>query len=333
MSRKSAPQGPPLVSICMPTYGHPDEAERALHSIMSQTMRDWELIVSDDSADDSVERVVRAALKGRSERLHYSRNSKPLGPIYNWNAAIRPASGRYIKVLFSDDYLTDAHSLERYVSMLEDSPEAGLAFSGSRQVLLGSASDLDYQHGALAGQEISYTREGLPYYERYSGDDFIERLESDYRYLFTGNEIGAPSAVIFRRLPDGTLPLFDEESGFASDMFLYFDILRACGGRFAWTREPLISIGMHAGQYTETFSEMDERIYADMRLLYEKNDLRQAPFCREHMTRAYILPWHRGREEAMELGISEEELKSARRDDLRRSISDFVRSRWRSFVR
>ena len=78
---------------------------------------------------------------------------------------------------------------------------------------------------------------------------------------------------------------------------------------------------------------MDERIYADMRLLYEKNDLRQAPFCREHMTRAYILPWHRGREEAMELGISEEELKSARRDDLRRSISDFVRSRWRSFVR
>ncbi len=43
----------------------------------------------------------------------------------------------------------------------------------------------------------------------------IRRLRNDYRNLFLGNEIGAPSATIYRSCG----VRFDEKSNWASDMF------------------------------------------------------------------------------------------------------------------
>lgn len=346
MIRSTGRGAEPKVSVCVPTRGHPDEVTRLLRSLLSQTMKDWELVISDDSGDTSVECVVQELMARQSPtRLHYHRNEVPMGPIRNWNAALAPARGRFIKIMFSDDYFTGEKSLAQFVGLLEENPEATLAFSGSRQVLLGAASDLDYQHGVMAGHEIGYTKEGFPYYERCATEQFAEELKKDYRRLFLGNEVGAPSAVILRRFPGDRIPHFDEESGFASDMFLYFDALRGTdeapaqgvpdasyAGRFAWTEEPLISIGMHAGQYTETFTEQDERIYTDYRRLYKKYDLKQAPFCRKYMTEQFIIPWHKGRVEAEALGIPTRDWRHARMREGLHSIRDYLRNRWKSSV-
>ena len=121
-------------------------------------------------------------------------------------------------------------------------------------------------------------------WERAAGKEYVERLRRDYRYLFLGNEIGAPSATLYRACGAA----FDERSNWASDMFLYFEILQK-NPRFAFTPEPLISIGVHEEQYTESFTEKDIRKYQDRLLMYEKYGLKAQEDCRKEMLRLTVM--------------------------------------------
>ena len=49
---------PPLVSVCIPAYRQPVAVSRAMASTLSQSFRDFEIVVTDDSPDDSVERAL-----------------------------------------------------------------------------------------------------------------------------------------------------------------------------------------------------------------------------------------------------------------------------------
>ena len=49
------------VSICVPAYKNPVGVERLLGSIKVQSFTDYEVVVTDDSPDGSVEEVVRRA--------------------------------------------------------------------------------------------------------------------------------------------------------------------------------------------------------------------------------------------------------------------------------
>ena len=193
-------------------------------------------------------------------RLRYVHNEKPLGHIFNWNKALSLAEGEYIKIMFSDDWFTRADSLEKLTALLDEDPQASLAFCGTRQV--------------------SKKRT----WERAAGKEYVERLRRDYRYLFLGNEIGAPSATLYRACGAA----FDERSNWASDMFLYFEILQK-NPRFAFTPEPLISIGVHEEQYTESFTEKDIRKYQDRLLMYEKYGLKAQEDCRNEMLRLTVM--------------------------------------------
>ncbi|HIV90295.1 MAG TPA: glycosyltransferase [Candidatus Eisenbergiella stercoravium] len=193
-------------------------------------------------------------------RLRYVHNEKPLGHIFNWNKALSLAEGEYIKIMFSDDWFTREDSLEKLTALLDADPQASLAFCGTRQV--------------------SKKRT----WERAAGKAYVERLRRDYRYLFLGNEIGAPSATLYRACGAA----FDERSNWASDMFLYFEILQK-NPRFVFTPEPLISIGVHEEQYTESFTEKDIRKYQDRLLMYEKYGLKTQEDCRKEMLRLTVM--------------------------------------------
>ena len=203
----------PKVSICIPAYNNEAEVRRLLSSIAAQTMQDVEIILTDDSTNGEIEALVEEIRSGKSagaeaadthwtapcmSRLRYVHNEKPLGHIFNWNKALSLAEGEYIKIMFSDDWFTRADSLEKLTALLDEDPQASLAFCGTRQV--------------------SKKRT----WERAAGKEYVERLRRDYRYLFLGNEIGAPSATLYRACGAA----FDERSNWASDMFLYFEILQ-----------------------------------------------------------------------------------------------------------
>lgn len=303
------------VSICIPTYNNVGEVDRLLQSIVEQDYTDYEINISDDSTNEEIAQLTLEYQQMFADKLHYVHNEKPLGHIYNWNAAIRMATGEYIKVMFSDDWFTFSDSMMKLVELLDNNPQANLVFSGSRQVMLDDSATASV-HNQNMGQS----------YDRCASEAFIERLRADYRNLFLGNEIGAPSAVMYRRTD--TLYLFDEQSNWASDMFLYFDILQK-NTEFAYTYEPLISIGMHEHQYTEMFTERDERIYQDYRYLYTKYELWKSENCRAYFTDTFLVKYRKSIKEALALQIEFSRLLKSRVCGFRDSVRCFISYRLR----
>lgn len=266
----------PKVSICIPAYNNVNEVKRLLESIFLQRFKNYEIILTDDSTNNEISELIEQM--GR-QKIRYIHNPKPLGHIFNWNRALSEAKGEYIKIMFSDDWFTNSDSLEKMAALLDNRPEASLAFCGTMQVPLDSPQN----KGA---------------YARCAQKWYIDRLNNDYRNLFLGNEIGAPSATIYRSCD----VRFDEKSNWASDMFLYFEILKK-NPVFAYTEEALISIGIHEEQYTGMFKEKDIRKFNDMQFLYEKYELWQSKNCRDYML-LQILKFKKGWKTAKNCRIS-----------------------------
>ena len=97
----------PLVSILIPAF-RPTWLDLAIASALAQTVRAFELLISDDSAGQDVQSVVS---KWRDPRIRYMRNPHRGEPGSNRDNLIAEARGKYIKFLFDDDLLLP-HSLE-----------------------------------------------------------------------------------------------------------------------------------------------------------------------------------------------------------------------------
>lgn len=287
------------VSVCVPAYNNPDCVKRLLESLKEQDYQDYEVILTDDSTDGRIREYVEGLA---DKRILYVHNPKPLGHIFNWNKALSYAGGEYIKIMFSDDWFAHSSSLRLLVEMLDADPEASLAFCGSRQVLLKDPPEM--------------------LRERSAQETFLRGLKEDYRNLFLGNEIGAPSAVIYRRCGAA----FDEKSNWASDMFLYFDILRH-NPNFAHTKEALVCIGEHERQYTNLFSVYDKRKLEDYLYLYRKYDLKASVRCRLYLKDTFLVPYGVGAAQAEECGVPAKEYRKARREWLWRTrVVDYVKA-------
>ncbi len=278
----------PKVSICIPTYNNLEQVKHLIQSIEEQTYKDVEIIITDDSTDNQIEDWIKeTSTKGTVKCLQhstYQHNAKPLGHIYNWNEALHLANGEYIKIMFSDDWFTYPDSLERFVRMLDEDTSASFAFCGSMQVSSKQS------------------------YARCATDLFLEKFKEDYRYLFTGDEVGAPSAVIYRACDC----YFDERSTFASDVFLFLRILKK-NSHFVFTKDPLISIGIHDNQYTCDFDEKDERKFRDYEILFEEYNCKDNEDCRKFFLKQYIFPYKKGLDYALSVGIPKAEYKERQR--------------------
>ena len=102
------PNMPVLFSICIPAYKRPENIDRLLSSILIQTFNDYEVIITDDSGDDSLKDVLE---KYSNLPIKYFRNEKPLGTPANWNYSISLAKGEWIKIMHEDDWFADERSL------------------------------------------------------------------------------------------------------------------------------------------------------------------------------------------------------------------------------
>lgn len=91
-------------SIVVPTFETNEIfAKEMIKSVLNQTYPNFELIISDSSSSDRVEKVVRTF---DDERITYIKNTDNKGISENTNIGIRLASGQYIGLLDHDDLLT-----------------------------------------------------------------------------------------------------------------------------------------------------------------------------------------------------------------------------------
>ena len=88
-------------SVCIPAHEDAAAVRRAVERLRSQSVGDWECVVSDDSRSDAVEDCVSGF---GDARIRYFRNAPSLGAPANWNAALRKARGRIVTLLHQDDF-------------------------------------------------------------------------------------------------------------------------------------------------------------------------------------------------------------------------------------
>jgi len=92
----------PKVSVIIPTYNRAEELRRCLGSLVTQTFKDFEVLVCDDGSTDRTSSVVEEF----SSRLNvaYSRDGNFGGPARPRNRGIEHARGEYLAFLDSDDW-------------------------------------------------------------------------------------------------------------------------------------------------------------------------------------------------------------------------------------
>lgn len=107
----------PLVSIGLPVYNGENFIREAIDSILAQTFKDFELIISDNTSTDKTEEICRE-YAAKDRRISYYRNEQNLGPAWNYNRVFELSSGKYFKWAAHDDVCAPEF-LERCVEVLE----------------------------------------------------------------------------------------------------------------------------------------------------------------------------------------------------------------------
>lgn len=92
----------PLVSVIMAAYNAQDYVEKAIESVLCQTMDDFELIIVDDGSRDETYAIAEAMAK-KDGRICLLRNVANSGTAITRNTAINMARGRYLAFIDSDD--------------------------------------------------------------------------------------------------------------------------------------------------------------------------------------------------------------------------------------
>ena len=155
------------VSVIIPVYNVEDYLKECLDSVLSQTLKDIEVICVDDcSTDDSLKILQEYANK--DDRIKIIKNEKNSGQGFSRNEGIKKATGEYIGFVDSDDWV-DKKGLELLVDYLSKNdidlvmnPFHMIAFSDKRKLKLIDSRPLKINAsevidvGMLSGNEDLY---------------------------------------------------------------------------------------------------------------------------------------------------------------------------------
>lgn len=160
-----------LVSVIMPTWNRARVIQRAIDSVLNQSYRNYELIISDDGSTDGTCDFIRSKY-GNVSRLFLIGNAHR-GVCRARNSALAKAAGQLMAYLDSDNEW-DPNYLMVMANALEDSPEKSCAYCGLRIV--------NENNGSQFTRLIGYNRSRLVERNYIDMNIFIHRRDLYQKY-------------------------------------------------------------------------------------------------------------------------------------------------------
>jgi glycosyltransferase involved in cell wall biosynthesis len=114
----------PAVSVIVPTYNRADKLGGCIEAVLSQTMKDFELIIISDGSTDKTEEIVRSY---REPKILFLEKENG-GQASARNLGLVHARGEYIALCDDDDRFYPDH-LDVLFVFLQRHPDAGLVYS------------------------------------------------------------------------------------------------------------------------------------------------------------------------------------------------------------
>lgn len=191
------------ISVVMPVYNVQEYIETAVNSVLSQSLRDFELLIIDDESKDRSIELCKQFKDSRIKIIH----QKNRGLAGARNTGIRNATGEFIAFLDSDDFWHPG-KLQQHYDLMQKNSSCGFSFSASQFV-------------------------------NENGDSIARRQQPkrtknyDAAYIFCRNPIGNGSSPVIRRDVLDQISFFQD----SVDHKQYFDeTLRQSEDVECWTR-------------------------------------------------------------------------------------------------
>lgn len=213
-------------TIVLPTYREPELALHTLQTILQQRGVGYNVIVCDDTPDDSVRRKVDALA---DSRVRYISNESHLGAVPNWNNGLREAQK------MSSDAIIIMHH--------DDAFAADNALLSIAQTMEQTGADI-----VVSTAEVERSR-GTRY--RVSPSAIRRFTMRHPAALFLYNTIGPCAAIAFR---PQCLQYFDERLHWFVDVEWYFRLLSSEGKNVANNTVAIRSAHGHEGQITASLN-------------------------------------------------------------------------------
>jgi glycosyltransferase involved in cell wall biosynthesis len=223
------------VSVIIPTFNRSRKLLRALHSVMKQTFRDYEIIVVDDGSNDDTYQALKSCLT----MIQYVRKQVNQGVSAARNSGIRRASAPWIAFLDSDDYwLKDKLSVQ--MQYIERNPGT----------LVCQTEEIWIRDGRRVNPRTRHKKQ--------SGDIFERSLKLC---------LVSPSSVMLKRSLFDEIGLFDEMLPVAEDYDMWLRL--SCRYPVNLIEKALVvKEGGHKDQLSRAYIGMDRfRIRAIVKLL------------------------------------------------------------------
>lgn len=122
----------PRLSIGLPVYNGQRYVAQAIDTLLSQTYRDFELIISDNASTDATESICRRYARLDS-RIRYLRQPRNIGSSPNHNIVADEARGELFKWAGHDDRYAP-ELLRRCVEALDEHPDVVLSHAGTTTI-------------------------------------------------------------------------------------------------------------------------------------------------------------------------------------------------------
>jgi glycosyltransferase involved in cell wall biosynthesis len=231
-----------FISICIPAYKRIADLEKLLDSIGRQTFKNFEVIVTDDSPEDTVK--IFCDNYPHEFKLIYYRNPTALGTPENWNEGIRKATGEWVKLMHDDDYFATGDSLKLFVAAIQNNPDADVFYSA-----------FVFEDAVKKTQKIIRCN----WWDRFF-------LSLSPYHMLKRNYFGNPSCIIIKK----DVPyLYDNRFKYIVDFAFYIELLLN-NTNCRYIPEVLIHVGLNEGQVTNyTYKNSAVQMYEN-HVLFEK---------------------------------------------------------------
>ena len=122
-----------LVSVVIPAYNKPEYTNKTIESVIAQTHRPIEIILSDDNSPNSLKALIdeKRAKCDSGLEIKYYRQKENLNYYWNLQFVLSKAIGKYMVMLDHDDWLIDKHFFSDSIKTIEEMPDCYLSIASS----------------------------------------------------------------------------------------------------------------------------------------------------------------------------------------------------------
>ncbi len=215
----------PFISIIIPTYNRSVFLLRAIHSVITQSYKNFEIIVVDDGSTDDTFELLKPMINASKIKYYKCQNT---GVSSARNFGVKKSIANYIAFLDSDDEWL-SHKLQEQINFFLQSPDLRIVFG----------EELWIRNGKRVNQKITHKKKG--------GNVFLSCVQQCFI---------APSSVMMEKSLFLEMGGFDESFVVCEDYDLWLKISSLF--EIGFIENPLIiKHGGHEDQLSTKYFAMD----------------------------------------------------------------------------